>query len=126
MSSWLSLPGLLVSITSLVNKLESDKRKQKEDIQKAISNAFHNTEKYYAYLAEGKPRDTQREFDLARDWESASILVEPIDKNLANRLGLKGSFWRDGGTWSEVQIRDAKIQLSFIRTEGMTIVDRRK
>ena len=97
-------------------------RKQREDIQKAISSAFHNTEKYYAFLEDGNQRDRERELDLARDWEAAAILIDSVDSALANRIGLKGSYWRDGGTWDDTQIKQAGIQLDHIRAEGMTLL----
>lgn len=112
-----------MSLSSLFNKIAVDKRKQKEDIQKAISFAFHNTEKYYAFLEDGNQRDRGREFDLARDWEAAAILIESVDSALANRIGLKGSYWRDGGMWDDAQIDEAGIQLNYIRAEGMTLLN---
>lgn len=121
-NEWTPLYGLLLSIFAIINKLTNDKRKQREDIKKAISFAFHNTEKYYAHLEEGNARDRQRELDLAGDWESAAILIESVDQALANRIGLKGSFWRDGGTWDDARIKGAGIQLNFIRAEGMTLL----
>ena len=93
---------------------------------KEISSAFHKTEKYYAYLAEGKPHDRQRELDLAKDWEHAAILVEAVDRDLGERLGLKGNYWREGGTWSEQQIWNAGIQLQRVRAEGMTLFAKKR
>ena len=121
MNAWTNIGSALLQLVPILDKIQADRRKQKEDIQRAISSAFHNTEKYYAYLEEGKARDKQQEYDLARDWEHAAILVEAVDKDLANRLGLKGSYWRAGGTWSEQQIRNAGIQLERVRAEGMTL-----
>lgn len=121
MNPWTSLPGLLLSLFSLLNKLEADKRKQKEDIQKAVSIAFHHTERYYAFLEDGSSRDRGKEFDLALDWETAGILIRSVSPDLADRIGLKSSFWRNGGIWDSEEIKEAGIQLDFIRAEGMTL-----
>ncbi len=121
MEVWTTIGNSLLRLAAILDKLKTDKRKQKEDIQKAISTAFHNTEKYYAFLDAGNARNREREYDLGKDWEHAAILVESVDKELANRLGLKGSYWRDGGTWSEQQIGEVGIQLERVRTEGMSL-----
>lgn len=126
MDVWATIGNSLLKLAAILDKFQTDKRKQKEDIQKAISSAFHNTEKYYAFLDAGHARDKQREYDLAKDWEHAAILVESVDKELANRLGLKGSYWRDGGTWSDQQIGDAGIQLERVRAEGMALFSKKK
>src|SRR5471030_55284 len=97
---WATIAGTIIKIASVVKSLDVDKRKQKEAIQKAISKAFHNTEKYYAYRESGNLPDKQREIDLAADWEKAGILIEPVDRNLAQRIALKTNFWRGGGTWN--------------------------
>lgn len=126
MDPWITIGNTLLKLASILDKWKVDKRKQKEDILTAISTAFHNTEKYYAFLGDRNPRDKQREIDLARDWEHAAILVEAVDENLAGRLGLKGSYWRDSDTWSDQQIADAGIQLERVRAEGMTLLTNKK
>ena len=125
MEPWTMIGGTLLKIAALLSKFDTDKRKQKEDIQDAISEAFHNTEKYYIFIENGHDRDREREYDLARDWEHAGILVEAVDRKLGNRLGLKGSYWRDGGTWSQAQIHDAGIELTRVRAEGMELFKRK-
>ena len=126
MGAWITVGDTLLKLAPILDKWQVDKRKQREDIQKAISTAFHNTEKYYAFLNDGNKRDTQREYDLSRDWEHAAILVEAVDSHLANRLGLKGSYWHKGGTWSDEQIANAGIQLERVRAEGMTLFSKKK
>jgi hypothetical protein len=105
--------------------LGSEKRRQREEIQKAITKAFNNTEKYYAYLDQGNAQNRDREFDLASDWDNASILIKDLDTDLANRLSLKAGFWRDGGTWSAEKIKSMGIQLARVRKEGMDLFNKR-
>ncbi len=121
MDIWIRITSILLSVSSLLRQMNAEQRKQKEEVQKAVSNAFHSTDAYYTYRDSGKPRDTDREFSIARDWEHASILIEPLDADLANRLGIKSCFWREGGLWSDQQIKEAGIQLKKVRAEGMTI-----
>lgn len=115
------MTSVLLSLASNLNKFKGDQREQKQEIQLAISNAFHNTEKYYTFLENGSARDREREYDLARDWECASIFVGAVDPKLANRLGIKGAFWREGATWSQETIEEAGIQLARVRAEGMSL-----
>ena len=133
MSTWEPISATLLSIGSLVQAILAEKRnqvdgnrKQAEEIKIAISAAFHSTERYYALRQAGKPQDDGIEFEIAQQWETAAILIEPLDQNLANRLSLKSRFWREGGIWSDEEIRDAGIQLSRVRAEGMTIFSETK
>lgn len=48
----------------------------------------------------------------------AATRVQPIDEMLANRLGLKSRYWREGAAWSDEQIADAKIQLDKINWDA--------
>ena len=124
MTPWNIISATLLSIASLVQHADIEKRKQIEKIKREVSRAFHSTERYYAIRHAGQAQDNGSEFEIAAQWEAAAILIEPIDKNLADRLALKSKFWREGGTWSDDQIRDAGIQLNRVRAEGMTVFQR--
>lgn len=119
--TWTDFSGLMLSLASTLKALEVDRRKQKENIEQAISRAFINTEKYYEFRGHNARQDREREYDLAQDWERAAILIQPIDENLAYRMALKSRFWLDGGTWSDEQIKEAGIQLHRVRAEGMSL-----
>lgn len=90
-------------------------------IKNAVSKAWYATEGYYAHLAAGKLPDKQVEINIAECWDEAGRLIKPYDENLASRLGLKGRYWLDGGTWSAEQVAEAGIQLDRVRAEGMTL-----
>ena len=119
--TWEGFAGTMLSLAGVLNGLHGDRRRQKEDVQKAISTAFNNTEKYYALRGHGPERDREREFDLAQQWEHAAILIQAVDDRLANRLALKSRFWREGAAWSDEQIAAAGIQLERVRGEGMSL-----
>jgi hypothetical protein len=38
--------------------------------------------------------------------------------SLAHRLGQKSRFWSEGAAWTDMQIKDAKIQLDLVRRDG--------
>jgi hypothetical protein len=119
--TWEQFAGVLLKLAAVLNALDIDRRKQKEEILKAVSRAFINTEKYYALRGADSAQDRAKEFDLAHEWEQAAILIQAVDEGLANRLALKSRFWREGGTWSDEQIEAAGIQLERVRAEGMSL-----
>ena len=126
MSLWEPVSSTLLSVASLLQSAKAEKRNQIEEIKKAVSKAFHHTERYYTQREAGDMRNDGIEFEIAESWEAASILIEPLDSNLANRLSLKSRFWREGGLWSDQQIHDAGIQLDRVRAEGMILVKPQK
>ena len=91
----------------------------------ALSEAFHATTGYYADLANGAARDPKEQHRIAHLWEQAAIRIEPFNPSLASRLGLKERYWREGATWSDSQIADARIQLDAVRQEARFTLIRR-
>lgn len=74
------------------------------------------SEAYYAFLKEHK-RDHEKEYDLARKWEHAAVLLGKYDSSLSERLDAKSEYWRAGGTWSEDAVQKAGIGLERIKKE---------
>lgn len=113
---------LVHAILAILEELANDKRfteEQRKVARLALSKAFHATEGYYAALAAGnKKKDPNGEHEIAALWDAAAICIEPFNDNLANRLGLKSRFWREGAAWSDKQISDAGIQLEKVRRDG--------
>ena len=108
------------AIIFILEKLESDHRlseQQREAARVALSNAFNATVGYYGKLATGEAKSVEREHEIAALWDEAAVRIEPIDNVLANRLGLKSRFWREGAAWTDEQIKDANIQLDKVRRD---------
>ena len=112
---------LAAAIIYCLQSLSDDRKFNKEQRQAAriaLSEAFHQTEGYYAELAAGGSKDHGREHHIASLWEQVAILCEPFNPYLASRLGLKSQYWREGAAWSDAQIADAKIQLASVRRDA--------
>jgi hypothetical protein len=112
---------LAAAVIGYLQALSDDRRFNKEQRQAArvaLSDAFHETEGYYAGLAAGGGKDPGREHHIAHLWEQAAILSEQFDSSLASRLGLKSRYWRQGAAWSDEQIAAAKIQLASVRRDA--------
>jgi hypothetical protein len=126
METFANIITLLINLSLELKQLGAEKRQEKQAILSAISKAFYATENYYRMLENGGARDNQKECDVAGQWECASLLIEPIDSDLAKRLGLKSNFWRGGAAWSGQEISTAGIQLDRVRAEGMTLFNQNK
>jgi len=110
-----AITGLIISV---LQTLSADKRiteEQRQATRIALSAAFHATEGYYASLSAGDTKDKLQEHEIARLWDEVAIRMEPFDPSVANRLGLKSRYWREGAAWSDEKIAGAKIQLNSIR-----------
>lgn len=104
-----------------IEKYNGDKNiaeQTRRDAREAITKAYHATCGYYAKRDQGAPTDVGLEHDIAALWDVAATRVQPIDEMLANRLGLKSRYWREGAAWSDEQIADAKIQLDKINWDA--------
>lgn len=114
--------ALLASLMiAYAQEIEQNKRmteQNKREAKIALSQAFHDTESYYAERTAGKPKDTIKEHKIAALWDKVSICMEPFNISLAHRLGQKSRFWSEGAAWSDIQIKDAKIQLDLVRRDG--------
>lgn len=124
-----SLALLAPAVIAYLQEIQNDKRfteQQRVEAKLKLSEAFHATEGYYAELASGTPKSTAKEHAIAQLWDQAAICIEPFHSALANRLGLKSRFWREGAAWSDQQIADANIQLNKVRRDGSYALIARK
>lgn len=116
-----SLALIVAAVIASLQEIQNKGRftaEQQRATHLALSKAFHATESYYALLADGAKNDKKAEHEIAELWDAVAIHVQPFDSALANRLGLKSRFWREGAAWSDKQIADAKIQLDKVRRDS--------
>lgn len=116
-----SLAMIVSAIIAYLQEVQNDGRfteQQRQDAQLALSKAFHATESYYSELANGESKSASAEHKIAHLWDAAAICIAPFNSSLANRLGLKSRFWREGAAWTDKQIADANIQLEKVRHDG--------
>lgn len=122
------IAGIGAMVIAYLQELGSNQRlttEQRLAARIALSEAFHATTGYYADLANGAARDPKEQHRIAHLWEQAAIRIEPFNPSLASRLGLKERYWREGATWSDSQIADARIQLDAVRQEARFTLIRR-
>ncbi|MFH2107774.1 MAG: hypothetical protein ABII93_03815 [Chrysiogenia bacterium] len=80
----------------------------------ALYAALNETKAYIKDLDSGKKRDRKRELALAKLWHDSSIPLRDIDGDLAERCFLKGSYWLEPGTWTDVMIKRKRIKLDQV------------
>ena len=109
-NTWTSIFSAVVSVIALFPKDRRERTKNQDDVLLALSDAYHATNKYYAYRVTHS-RDEERELDLADKWYVVGVRIRQYDESLAARLDRKSRFWREGGTWDKETIRGANIGL---------------
>lgn len=80
----------------------------------ALYTALAETRAYISDRRNGKRRNRDREFSIARLWHSASIPLRAIDKDFAERCFLKGSYWMEPDTWDKKKIEETGIAIDTV------------
>jgi hypothetical protein len=80
---------------AVLGLLREKKKRRDEKTDQALTAlyaALAETKQYVSDLDEGKTRDRDREFAIARLWHTASVPLRAIDTELAERCFLKGGY----------------------------------
>lgn len=109
--------SLAIAVFSEMRKNSRLSLQQKQATGTALAKAYNATESYYALRAAGAARSIDKEHQIAALWDEIAMIVLQFNESLANRLGLKSRFWREGAAWSDEQINAARISLPDIRRE---------
>jgi hypothetical protein len=80
----------------------------------ALYAALNETKSYITDLDSGKKRDRKREWAIAKLWHNASVPLRDIDRNLAERCFMKGSYWLEPDTWTDMMIKRKRIKLDQV------------
>ena len=80
----------------------------------ALYTALNETKAYIQHLDSGKRRNRKREWAIAKLWHDASVPLRDIDRDLAERCFMKGSYWLEPDTWTEVMVKNKRIKLDQV------------
>jgi len=80
----------------------------------ALYTALNETKSYIETLDAGKRRSRKTEWAIAKLWHDASVPLRDIDPDLSNRCFLKGSYWLEPDTWTNVMIKKRRIKLDQV------------
>jgi hypothetical protein len=115
-ATWASVASLFVSVIALFPRDKRQRTQEQENALLAVSEAYHQTAAYLR-VREASGRSEEQEWTIAEKWARAATLLRRYDQRLAQRLGVKSRFWREGGAWSDEAIKEADIGLSEIWQE---------
>jgi hypothetical protein len=104
-------------LLAAVGLLRANKKQRDEKTDQALYalyTALNETEAYVSYLESGKRRNKKREFAIAKLWHDASVPLRRVDRDLAKRCFIKGSYWLKPDTWSELMINRKRIGLNQV------------
>ena len=80
----------------------------------ALYTALSETRAYITDREKGKRRNHEREFEIARLWQSASIPLRTIDKEFAERCFDKGGYWMEPDIWDKKLIEEKGIAIDAV------------
>ena len=104
----------VLAATGLLRAKQKEKGERTDQALYALYAALNETQAYVSHLESGKRRNRKREFAIARLWHAASIPLRTVDRDLAERCFLKGSYWLEPDTWSELIINKKRIGLNQV------------
>ncbi len=112
-----------LSVLGLIREGKKRRTDKTDQALLALLAALAETRVYMSELKSGKCRSQEREMSIARLWHTASVPLREIDKELAERCFMKGSYWLEPEAWDNRQI-DAKniaIESMFEATRKLLI-----
>lgn len=84
-----------LSVLGLIRDRKKQRTEQTDQALLTLYAALAETRSYLSDLQAGKPRDKERQFAIARLWNTASVPLREIDKDLSERCFLKGGYWME-------------------------------
>lgn len=93
-----------LSVLGLIRDRKKQRTEKTDQALLALYAALAETRSYLSDLKAGKPRDQERQFAIARLWNTASVPLRQIDKGLSERCFLKGGYWMEPEAWDQKQV----------------------
>lgn len=109
--------ALIDRLLAALGLIRENRRLQSERIDKALYAlymALNETRSYVSSLNRGMPRNSEKEYAIARLWSDASVPLRTIDRDLAERCFIKSGYWLEPDTWSELMIKEQRIGLTQV------------
>jgi|WetSurMetagenome_2_1015567.scaffolds.fasta_scaffold431079_2 hypothetical protein len=103
-----------LSALGLIREHRKYRNERTDQALYALYTALNETKAYMQHIDSGKKRDRKREWAIAKLWHDASVPLRDIDRDLAERCFLKGSYWLEPDTWTEVMIKKKRIKLDQV------------
>ena len=103
-----------ISVLGLIRESKKQRTEKIDQALLALYAALAETRSYLSDLKSGKPHDNDRQFAIARLWNTASVPLREIDKDLAEKCFLKGGYWMEPEAWDQQQIEAKGIAIESV------------
>ena len=104
----------LLAALGLIREGRRYRNERTDNALYALYTALNETKSYIETLDAGKKRNRKTEWAIAKLWHDASVPLRDIDPDLSNRCFLKGSYWLEPDTWTNVMIKRRPIKLDQV------------
>jgi hypothetical protein len=104
----------LLNAIGLIREGRKRRNERTDQALYALYTALNETKAYVEQLNSGKRRNRKTERAIAKLWHDASVPLRDIDRELANRCFIKGSYWMEPETWTEMKIEEKQIKLDQV------------
>jgi len=101
-------------LNSIKNSFLQSKRDRNDEYDLALASlyaAICETKLYIAALNRGEPENSDKEALVAKLWHNAAVAMRRFDASLADRFYLKGSYWTEPASWTNVDVKNARITI---------------
>jgi hypothetical protein len=103
-----------LSALGLIREHRKHRNERTDQALYALYAALNETKAYIQHMDSGKKRDRKREWAIAKLWHDASVPLRDIDRDLAERCFMKGSYWLEPDTWTDVMVKKKRIKLDQV------------
>jgi hypothetical protein len=123
-SSILAIFDTTLKTLGLIREGKKHRNEKIDQALFALYTALNETRNYINKLKKSKKRNRKTEHDIALLWHKTSIPLRYIDKDLADRCFLKGSYWLEPDTWTQEDIMNKGIAIDTIYDRTREILSR--
>jgi hypothetical protein len=104
----------LLAALGLIREDRKRRTERTDQALYALYTALNETKAYLNLLDSGKKRNRRKEWAIAKLWHDASVPLRNIDRDLAERCFIKGSYWLEPDTWTNLMIKKKRIGLDQV------------
>jgi hypothetical protein len=97
--------------------IRDEKKRRTDRIDQALYAlyaALNETKAYVEKLNSGKRRNRKTEWAIAKLWHDATVPLRDVDRELAEKCFIKGMYWMEPETWTEMKIEEKQIKLDQV------------
>jgi len=115
--------GAIAALLEHVREERHYQEQKKEAALRAIHAALVET-LLYVEKESKKETDRQTEEKLSHLWTDAGLAVRHLDRDLANRLLLKGRYWIEAEKWSRKYVLRNRIALKQVEVDIKKLLEK--